>query len=184
MAGAAPKRDPLLPFSPRVIRSDRKTLGLQVDRDGTLTVRAPKHATRREIEEAIRSHEAWIRRAQEKQLALASARPEPTAEETARLRAAAKAALPDKVARYARLMGVEPTRVTVTQARTRFGSCSGKNAVSFSCYLMRYPEAAIDYVVVHELAHIRHHNHSAAFWAEVEKWLPDYRKRRALLKEP
>ena len=63
-----------------------------------------------------------------------------------------------------------------------WGSCSGKNSISFSWRLMQYPEAAIDYVVVHELAHIRHHNHSAAFYSFVEKILPDYRERARLLR--
>ena len=60
--------------------------------------------------------------------------------------------LPPKIEHYAALMGVHPTRVTITGARTRFGSCSGRNAISFSWRLMQYPEEAIDYVVVHELA--------------------------------
>ena len=80
-------------------------------------------------------------------------------------------------------MGVTPTRITITRAKTRFGSCSGKNSVSFSCHLMLYPDAAVDYVVVHELTHIRHHDHSAAFWAEVERFMPDYRERKKLLKK-
>ena len=63
-----------------------------------------------------------------------------------------------------------------------FGSCSGKNRLSFSLYLMAYPETAIEYVVVHELAHIRHHDHSPAFYREVEAYLPDWRARRALLR--
>ena len=171
-----------LPFSPVVIRSDRKTLGLQVDKEGTLIVRAPRRTGAAEIEAAIKKHAAWIEKAQKTQRERAAAHPAPTAEETARLKAAAKEILPPKVRYYAALMGVEPTRVTVTGAKTRFGSCSAKNAVSFSCYLMRCPDPAVDYVVVHELAHIRHHDHSPTFWAEVEKWLPDYKERKKLLR--
>ncbi|MBQ3537483.1 MAG: M48 family metallopeptidase, partial [Clostridia bacterium] len=77
---------------------------------------------------------------------------------------------------------VTPLRITVTGAKTRFGSCSGKNSISFSFYLMRYPEEAVDYVVVHELCHIIHHNHSAAFYKEVEKILPDYKRREKILR--
>ena len=172
-----------LPFSPTVIRSDRKTLGLQVDREGNLIVRAPRRVSEAEIAAAIEKHAAWIEKSQKAQRERAAAHPEPSAEETARLVAAAKAVLPQRVRYFAALMGVQPARITVTRAKTRFGSCSGKNAVSFSCFLMRYPAEAVDYVVVHELAHIRHHDHSAAFWAEVEKWLPDYRERRGLLKK-
>ena len=94
----------------------------------------------------------------------------------------AKETLPPLVAHWAQRMGVQPAGITVTAARTRFGSCSGKNRLSFSLYLMAYPEAAIEYVVVHELAHIRHHDHSPAFYREVEAYLPDWRARRALLR--
>ena len=90
--------------------------------------------------------------------------------------------LPPKVEHYAALMGVRPVGVTITAAKTRFGSCSAKNRLCFSLYLMRYPEDAVDYVVVHELAHIRHHNHSPAFYALVARFMPDYRRREALLR--
>ena len=99
------------------------------------------------------------------------------------LRQRAGEVLPGKVAHYAAIMGVVPASVKITAARTRFGSCSGKNSLCFSLYLMRYPEAAIDYVVVHELAHIRHHDHSPAFYAEVARVMPDYKERARLLKE-
>ena len=79
-------------------------------------------------------------------------------------------------------MDLTPASVKITSARTRFGSCSGKNSVCFSWYLMRYPDEAIDYVVVHELAHLRHHDHSPAFYALVERYLPDWRERMRLLK--
>ena len=94
----------------------------------------------------------------------------------------AKAILPGKIQQYARRMGVCPTGLTVTSAKTRFGSCSGKDRLSFSWRLMAYPEAAIDYVVVHELAHIRYKDHSRAFYRFIESVMPDYRDRIRLLK--
>jgi predicted metal-dependent hydrolase len=80
-------------------------------------------------------------------------------------------------------MGVRHSGVKITSARTRFGSCSAKNSICYSLYLMQYPPEAVDYVVVHELAHIRHKNHSPAFYAEVARWLPDYRRRQAMLRK-
>ena len=79
-------------------------------------------------------------------------------------------------------MGVQPTGVKITAARTRFGSCSTKNSLCFSLRLMRYPDECVDYVVVHELAHIRHKNHSRAFYQEVARYLPDYAAREAKLR--
>ena len=81
-------------------------------------------------------------------------------------------------------MGVCPTGITVTGAQKRFGSCSAKDRLCFSYHLMRYPEPAIDYVVVHELAHIFHKNHSKSFYAYVEKYMPDYKECEKLLKSP
>ena len=72
--------------------------------------------------------------------------------------------------------------ITITAARTRFGSCSPKNRLCFSWRLMAYPEEAIDYVVVHELAHLVHRNHGPEFYALVASILPDHKQRRALLK--
>lgn len=172
-----------LPFAPTVVRSNRKTLGLKVNREGELIVQAPKRASLKEIAAAIEKHRAWIEKAQRSQKERAAAHPPLSAQEEAALRKQAKTVLPQKLAYYANLMGVTPTRLTVTGAKTRFGSCSAKNAIAFSFFLMQYPEEAVDYVVVHELAHIRHHDHSPAFWAEVEKWMPDYKERRAMLKK-
>ena len=94
----------------------------------------------------------------------------------------AESRLPALVSRWAAEMCVIPCGIRVTAARTRFGSCSAKGRLCFSLYLMAYPDAAIEYVVVHELAHLRHHDHSPAFYAEVERYLPDWRQRRELLR--
>ena len=84
---------------------------------------------------------------------------------------------------YAQRMGVTPTGLRVTSARTRWGSCNGENALAFSFYLGMCAPFAVDYVVVHELCHIRHKNHSKAFWNEVAKYFPDYKKAKQYLKE-
>ena len=109
--------------------------------------------------------------------------PEPTPEEEAQLRRLAREVLPGRLAHYEARMGVCPTGMRITGARTRFGSCSGKNSICFSWRLMAYPQEAVDYVVVHELAHRKEMNHSRKFWAEVKNVLPDYEKRRKWLKE-
>ena len=98
------------------------------------------------------------------------------------LRQKAKAYIPPRVAYWAARMDLVPAAVKITSARTRFGSCSSKNTLCFSLYLMQYPPAAIDAVVVHELCHMRQRNHSPAFYAEVARWLPDYKEREKWLK--
>ncbi len=166
-----------------LIRSRRRTLSVEITREGLVVVRAPMRLPKREIEGFLRGRQGWIVTHRAAQLARAAAHPAPDAQEEARLRALAKQVLPPLVARYAARMGVHPTGITVTGAKTRFGSCSPKDRLSFSFRLMQYPPAAVEYVVVHELAHIRVRNHSAAFYAEVEKILPDWRQRQALLRK-
>ena len=98
------------------------------------------------------------------------------------LRRLAAEVIPQRVAVYSAVMGLTPAGVRITDAKKRFGSCSGQNRLCFSWRLMQYPPEAVDYVVVHELAHIRHHNHSPAFYALVARYMPDYRERQALLR--
>ena len=164
-------------------RSRRKTLALEVTREGQVIVRAPLRVSAKQIERFVAAHADWIARAQARQRERLAAHPEPDEKRRAELIRRAKAELPPKVTHYARLMGVQPTGLTITSARTRFGSCSGENLICLSWRLMDYPEAAVDYVVVHELAHIVHKNHGPQFWALVERYMPDYRARRALLRE-
>lgn len=95
----------------------------------------------------------------------------------------AKLLLSKRVIAFAPRLGVEPQAVTITSAKTRWGSCSGNNRLSFSFRLMMLPAEQIDYVVVHELAHILEHNHSDRFYAHIARVLPDYRQRQAVLKE-
>lgn len=165
-----------------LIRSARKTLAIEVSREGKVIVRAPRRAAKYHIEAFIEQHLDWIATHQARQQMRREAHPEPTDAERDALIARAKAELPPKVAYYAAIMGLYPTGITITSARTRFGSCSTKNRICFSWRLMQYPEAAIDYVVVHELAHIAHKNHGPDFHACVAAVLPDHKARRALLK--
>jgi len=83
---------------------------------------------------------------------------------------------------FARQMGVKPSAVKINSARTRWGSCSAKASLNFSWKLMLADKKIVDYVVVHELCHIKEMNHSPQFWSEVEKILPDYQERKAALK--
>ena len=168
-----------------LIRSSRRTLALEISRDLQVVVRAPKRCSLRQIEDFVSRHEGWIRDhlvIQQRRADAAAARAVTPAQE-AELRRRAAEYIPARVALYAPLVGVRPTGVKITSAQKRFGSCSGRNSLCFSWRLMQYPPAAIDYVVVHELCHRKEMNHSARFWAEVAKILPDYKAQRAWLKE-
>ena len=95
----------------------------------------------------------------------------------------AREELTRRVAFYAPKLGVQPTGLRINGAKGRWGSCSGKNSLNFSWRLMLAPEHCVNYVVVHELCHILHHDHSAAFWREVERFFPDWKECRRQLAE-
>lgn len=166
-----------------LLRSSRRTAALEITSDGRVLVRAPRRTSRAWLDGFVLRHAGWIEVHLERQRRRQEAHPEPTEAEREALIQRAREVLPARTAHYAALMGLTPAAVTITGARKRFGSCSAANRICYSWRLMQYPEAAMDYVVVHELAHIVHKNHSRDFYACVERFLPDWRERRALLKE-
>lgn len=89
----------------------------------------------------------------------------------------------EKVKRYANVVGVEPTKVSVKTFKSRWGSCNVKGEIQFHWKVIMAPHRIVDYVVVHELCHLKHHDHSPAFWKSVERVVPDFAECRAWLKE-
>lgn len=168
----------------RIIYSSRKTLALEVTKDLEIIVRAPNRCSTRVIEEFVKAHEKWIEKAKARVESRKQNVISLTSEQEKKLKALAKEILPKKVQYYSKITGLTPTALHITSAKTRFGSCSGKNSISLSWRLMMYDEKAQDYVVLHELCHIKHHNHSDKFYTLIEKYMPDYKKRAELLKNP
>ena len=171
-----------------VIRSNRKTVAIQVNADLTVTVRVPRHTSRKDIERIISEKEPWIRKHIEqirakKEAYEAMKTLHLTDEEIRELVDKARKYIPERVAHFAEHMGVTYGRITIRNQKTRWGSCSSKGNLNFNCLLMLTPAEIIDYVVVHELCHRKEMNHSGAFWNEVEKVLPDYREAVRWLKE-
>lgn len=166
-----------------LVRSARKTLAVEITGDCRVVVKAPMRLSRERIERFVAEHEGWIKKHLETQRKRKENHPLPTEAEREAYIRKAKEILPGKVAFYGGIMGLHPAGITITGAEKRFGSCSAKNRICFSWRLMAYPEEAIDYVVVHELAHIRHKDHSKAFYDCVGEVLPDWRERRKLLRE-
>lgn len=166
-----------------IVYSNRKTVAIQVKGDGSVLVRSPFGVKKSELEKLVENRSEWIKNAVKKQSERAANSKAYTDADIERLRALAKEVLPVKVEYFSKVMGVKPIALHINSAKKRFGSCSAKNSINFSLYLMDYDERAIDYVVVHELAHIRHLDHSKAFYAFVASVLPDYKEREALLKK-
>lgn len=164
-----------------VIKSKRKTISIQV-KAGEVIIRAPLRMKDKEIEAFAESKRRWI----ETHLESAGKKeiPEPfTAEEMRIMTAKAKEIIPPKVKFYAEKTGVDYGRITIRSQRTRFGSCSSKGNLNFNCVLVLMPEEVLDSVIIHELCHRKHMNHSQKFYAEMKKFCPDYQIHRRYLKE-
>jgi len=211
----------------RLVRSSRRTLGLYVELDGSVTVRAPNRASRRAIEAFVAEKADWIAKQKARALQLAEERlelektyqagethlylgeahplrrpagagkqvafdgrafslpagcPEPAAAFERWYRAAARKRLVERVAVLSAAHGYTVQRVRITGARTRWGSCSSKGSLNFSWRLVQAPLEVIDYVVIHELVHLEHPNHSRAFWQRVAEIRPEYAAQRAWLR--
>ena len=165
-----------------VVRSDRRTLSLQLKIDGSLIVRCPRRYPQREIQNFVQSKQAWILQ-NLRQLESVKNLPHLTEEELEILSDQAHSRIPQRVRYFAPMVGVSYGRITIRCQKTRWGSCSSAGNLNFNLLLMLTPPEVLDYVVVHELCHRKEMNHSRKFWDEVEKVLPDYRKQRLWLKQ-
>lgn len=161
-----------------VIRSGRKTVSIQV-KPNEVIIRAPLRMKEKEIEKFVEAKRNWIEKhlksLSEKQKALENIEPY-SDEEISSFVKKAKEIIPKKVEFYAEKIGVTYNRITIRCQRTRWGSCSSKGNLNFNCLLVLLPDEIIDSVIVHELCHRKHMNHSAKFYEEVEKVFPEYRK--------
>ena len=166
----------------KIFYSKRKTVALKVDNDLSVVVKAPYGVSREIIDGIVEKHSRWI----EKRINALKNQPSlvpVTKEEIDNLKVKTMEIVVPLVEKYACQIGVSPSKINITSAKRVFGSCTSKKHLNFSFRLALYPYEATEYVVVHELCHIKEMNHSARFWAEVEKILPDYKIRRKMLKE-
>lgn len=164
----------------KLLRSDRRTVELSIDDDLQVVIKAPLKMSTDEIDAFIEKHLKWIEKHcknKEEMLKKFSL----SNDEKTVLKEKAYEYLTERTEYFAKLMKLNYTGIKITSAKKRFGSCSSKNSICYSVYLMNYPPEAIDYVVVHELAHIVHKNHGAQFYKLVERVLPDYKFRKSLL---
>ncbi len=161
----------------RLVRSGRKTLAIEI-RGGEVIVRAPYRMPKGLIDGFVREKRLWIEKTlikQEKAVNSAQEADCLSPEEIDALREQALRVLPCFVHEYAPGIGVSWGRITIKLLRSRWGSCSEKGNLNFNCLLMLAPERVQRYIVVHELCHRKEMNHSAAFWREVGKVIPDYK---------
>lgn len=169
-----------------IIKSNRKTIAVEIRPDATIFVRAPFFMKEEEILKFVREKDKWIQehlqKVQERKQN-AENMPKLTREEMHQLANRALKVIPERVGFYARQMNVNYGRITIRNQKARWGSCSGKGNLNFNCLLMLAPDEVVDYVVVHELCHLIEMNHSKKFWMQVERVMPDYKKHKLWLKE-
>ena len=147
-----------------IIRSNRKTISIQVNPDLSVTVRAPKRASAKYIEQILQKKEPWINRhiqqIKRKMIQYESQNiNQLSSDEINNLIDKAHDYIPGRASYFAKLIGVDYGRITIRNQKTRWGSCSSKGNLNFNCLLMLAPPEVIDYVVVHELCHRKEMNH-------------------------
>jgi predicted metal-dependent hydrolase len=209
-----------------IIRSDRRSIALEIQSDGNLVIRAPRHVSHSFIQKLLRKKQQWII---EKQQILRERQSKATPKQyvqgeefyylgksykldikdsfsvpidfnsgfriSARYkdnikelikqwyRQQAKKIIPQCVKQIADSHSFEFTNIKITSAEKRWGSCTGKKTLNFSWRIIMLPPDIIEYIVLHELAHLKELNHSKNFWLEVKQMLPDYKKRKKWLRD-
>lgn len=172
-----------------VIRSKRRSMAIQIRTDGSVVARAPMHASDRAVKRFVSAHARWIadnrQEMFERRKKLADNPYDIPAWESlsAADKKIAKQKIMEHVDYYANRMEIDYGSISMRNQKSRWGSCSSKGNLNFNYRLAYLPEELLDYVVVHELAHRRHMDHSAAFWEEVETYYPAYKKCRQMLND-
>ncbi len=173
-----------------IIRSKRKTIAIEITKELKVCVRAPYRMLNSDIQSFINKNSLWI----DKHIELMKEKVEKlekqnenivklSDEEIKKLAKQAITVIPERVAHFASIIGVSFGKISIKNQISRWGSCSSKGNLNFNCLLMLMPSEVVDYVVVHELCHRKEMNHSARFWDEVAKVIPDYKVQRKWLKD-
>lgn len=173
-------------YNVEVRRSKRKSAAIKITADMQIVVFVPLYVSDNEIERMVISKSKWI---DEHMLKVQSTIDERsklekiTFEQVKELEDQAVEYIPKRVKYYAEKENFVYNKITIKNLVSRWGSCSTKGNLNFNCLLMLTPDYVIDYIVVHELCHLREMNHSEKFWAEVEKIMPDYQRAELWLKQ-
>jgi predicted metal-dependent hydrolase len=173
-------------YNVEVRRSKRKSATIKITADMQIVVFVPLYVSDNEIEKMVISKSKWI---DEHMLKVQSTIDERsklekiTFEQIKELADQAVEYIPKRVKYYAEKENFVYNKITIKNLVSRWGSCSTKGNLNFNCLLMLTPDYVIDYIVVHELCHLREMNHSEKFWAEVEKIMPDYQRAELWLKQ-
>lgn len=171
-----------------------KRVGVTVHPDGSVVVTKPVRASLKRVEDFVLKHEEWILLAQEKFrrraerqkksgiVPVALPRPRKGSKAYTDVRKAARTLVTKRLQYFNTIYGFRYGSISIRDQKTRWGSCSAAGNLSFNYRIVFLPEALQDYVVVHELAHVKEHNHSEKFWAQVGRTIPNYETLRKELR--
>ncbi len=161
----------------KLIKTWRKTLALQI-KHWELIVRAPKLMPQFMIENFVKKHKKWIKRKMKNyKVGDECIRPlQKSEKEILKLKQKAKAYIPWRVEKLAKRFDKKYNKIKITSAKTRWWSCTSQKNLNFSYRLIQAEKKAIDYVIIHELAHLKYMNHSKKFWLHVEEMMSDYKQ--------
>ena len=164
-------------------RKERKTLSIGIQEDGSLMIKAPLYMKKETIERFLNQKRYWIYKQAKRMEDNRKNQIVYSREQERVLRQQARKRLTERTDYYKTILGVNYKRIRIADQKTRWGSCSSTGTISYNWHLVLLPDAILDYVVVHELCHLRQMNHSKDFWKLVEGMLPDYQSRRKWLKD-
>jgi len=167
----------------KITRTNRKTIAIYIRKNGEVEVRAPYRVSDKKIQEFVKEKQEWIIKTQHKLKQKAQNKQTLSAQEKTKLISQANEYIPGRVLTLSKQFNLPITKIKITSAKSYWGCCNIKNEVSFSWRLMLATPKTIDYVIIHELVHTKHHNHSKKFWQEVEKIMPEYKKYKDELKQ-
>lgn len=164
-----------------IVRSRRKSIVIQVVAGDHVLIKAPNSMPQKAIDEIYSKNKEWIakkirqvREREQQKISISKT-------ELESMYKKAMEVIPAKCKHYADIMGVSYNRITIKKQKTRWGSCSSKGNLNFNVLLMAMPDDVQDYVVIHELCHLREMNHSPAFWELVSTYMPSYGAKRRYL---
>lgn len=162
----------------RVIRSKRKTSVISINQNLDVIVRVPYRISDIYIKDFVNKNREWINKnlLYMKQRQVNNPFNNITEKDIIMLKQSALNYIPERVKYFSKLMNLSPTGVKITSAKKRWGSCSYKNSLCFSYRLMLMDKLFIDYVIIHELTHIKIKNHSKIFYDEIAKYMPNFRE--------
>lgn len=161
-------------------------MSIHIGNDKQVIVKVPIGTSKAVAEDFMRGKKDWIVKHIQKieaQTALAEDMGVLTEENIRAIKKKAKVLIPQRVEYYSKLSGISYNRIFIRLQKSRWGSCSSEGNLNFNCLLVLMPLEILDSVVVHELCHRRHMNHSKAFYDEVLKIFPDYKKCDKWLKQ-